>query len=257
MEERVNDMANETANHMANSDAEGIKPAFSLSGVKFKHILDIETLDIPSRKATCIVGPSGGGKSTLLKMLNRMVSPDAGVVRFAGRDVRDFDPVELRRRVVMLPQTPVVFPGNIRENLEIGCRLSERPVPEEGALAAALSMVSLRQGLGDDPTKLSGGEKQRLALARILLMDPEVLLLDEPSSALDQETEKVIVDTVSGYARDKGKTLVMVTHSPAVADRYADLLVRVVDGRVAEVRAKDRAELDQAGQDQVKGGGER
>lgn len=237
---------------MANADAANAAPAFALKGVKFKHILDIETLDIPLHKTTCVVGPSGSGKSTLLKTLNRMVSPDAGTVTFAGRDIRDFDPVELRRRVVMLPQIPVVFPGNIRENLEIGCRFSERPVPDEGALVGALRMVNLRQNLGDDPSKLSGGEKQRLALARILLMDPEVLLLDEPSSSLDQETEKVIVDTVSSYARENGKTLVMVTHSPAVADRYADLVVRVVEGRVTEVLVKDRVGLEQPN-----GGGER
>ncbi len=205
---------------------------FCLRGVRYRDILDIERLEIPEGKVTCIVGESGSGKTTLLRLLNKLISYDNGEIVYKGRSLKDIDSVELRRRVVMLPQTPPIFPGTVRDNLLIGLVFSEKPLVGEEKLLEIMEMVHLDKGLDEDAEKLSGGEKQRLALGRVLLMDPEVFLLDEPSSALDEDTEEVVIGSLVKYAGERGKTVVMVTHSKQVARSFSDKIVEINHGRV-------------------------
>jgi len=214
-------------------------PAFKLSEIRFKDVLDIESLQIDACRISAIVGPSGGGKTTLLRILNRMTTPDSGRILFFGESVEQMDPVQLRRRVVMLTQMPVIFGGTVDENLLIGCRLAERETPQPQAVTAIMSRVGLDKELDTDAGQLSGGEKQRLALARVMLMDPEVMLLDEPSASLDEETEILIFDLVTEYCRERCKTLVMVTHSERGFTGYYDTLIRIRDGRVEGVTHKN------------------
>lgn len=227
---------------MSTEGARGGDPgarAFVLTGVRYRDILDIDHLELDSCRISAIVGPSGGGKTTLLRCLNRLTSPDAGEILFRGEPIETLDPVELRRRVVMLAQLPVIFPGNLEENLLIGCRLSERPLPEPEAMTAMLQRVSLDKPLDADTARLSGGEKQRLALARVMLMDPEVLLLDEPSASLDGETEEQVFALITDFCREQCKTLILVTHSEAEFSGYYDTLVRIRAGRVENVRQRE------------------
>ncbi|MDH7576865.1 MAG: ABC transporter ATP-binding protein [Bacillota bacterium] len=205
---------------------------FCLRGVRYRDILDIERLEIPEGKVTCIVGESGSGKTTLLRLLNKLISYDNGEIVYKGRSLKDIDSVELRRRVIMLPQTPVIFPGTVRDNLLIGLVFSEKPLVGEEKLLEIMEMVHLDKNFDEDAEKLSGGEKQRLALGRVLLMDPEAFLLDEPSSALDEDTEEVVIGGLVKYARERGKTVVMVTHSKQVARSFSDKIVEVNHGRV-------------------------
>lgn len=207
---------------------------FHLHQVSYKNILSIPELTIRQREITCIVGESGSGKTTLLRMLNHLISPEEGRITFQNQDLREMDPVVLRRKVVMLPQTPVIFRGSIEENLKAGLRFSNKALPSSKAMEDILKRVKLQKPLDGNPENLSGGEKQRLALARILLMEPEVLLLDEPSSALDDETESLIIQTFVDYAREQDKTLVMVTHSKALAKTFADRILQVKGGDVHE-----------------------
>jgi putative ABC transport system ATP-binding protein len=204
---------------------------FVLKNVKYKDILNIEELHIPARKITVITGKSGTGKTTLLKMLNKLISPDSGEILFKGTPLKEIDSVELRRKVVMLPQFPVVFPGNVKENLLIGLKFSGKDIPHDEELRNILRFVILEKDLNDDPEKFSGGEKQRLALARVLLMDPEVLLLDEPTSSLDEKTGIEIIKKVSNFAKNREKTLVIVTHNPELR-KFADVLIELKNGRV-------------------------
>jgi len=203
-----------------------------LRGVRYRDILDIERLEIPEGKVTCIVGESGSGKTTLLRLLNKLISYNNGEIVYKGRSLKDIDSVELRRRVVMLPQTPAIFPGTVRDNLLIGLVFSEKPLVGEEKLLEIMEMVHLDKGFDEDAEKLSGGEKQRLALGRVLLMDPEAFLLDEPSSALDEDTEEVVIGGLVKYARERSKTVVMVTHSKQVARSFSDKIVEVNHGRV-------------------------
>ncbi|MCD6551486.1 ABC transporter ATP-binding protein [Thermotoga sp.] len=204
---------------------------FLLKGVRYRNILEIEELHIPEKMVTVIVGESGSGKTTLLKMLNKLVTPDRGEIFFKGEPLEKIDAVELRRKVVMIPQFPVVFPGDVRENLIVGLKFSEKNIPSDEKLREVLELVMLKKSLNDDPEKFSGGEKQRLALARVGLMDPDVFLLDEPTSSLDKETGVEIVRRVINLVRKKKKTLIMVTHDPELK-KFADQLIEMRDGRV-------------------------
>lgn len=214
---------------------------FTLKDVTYRDIVDIPHLDIPSGKITCIVGRSGSGKTTTLRMLNRMISPDTGTIIYKGTPISEIDPVRLRRQVVMLPQTPVMFDGTIRDNLLIGLEFSERePVPDD-ALRRVLEIMDLRKELEDDAATLSGGEKQRVALGRILVMRPDAALLDEPSSALDEGTERAVIGRLADAARERGVTVVMVTHSRPLAEAVADHLVEIEAGRVVTTNGVERA----------------
>lgn len=208
---------------------------FALHHVQVGTILDIPQLRIPAGKVTCIVGRSGAGKSTLLKLLNRMISPDRGDILFQDTSISQIDPVELRRQVVMLPQTPVMFDGTVRDNLLVGLRFSDRPDVDDASLKRILEVVDLRKNLDQDASSLSGGEKQRVALGRILAMQPVAALLDEPSSALDAGTERVVIERLIAAARERGITIIMVTHSRSLAEQTADHLIEVDNGRCVEL----------------------
>ncbi|MBZ4645694.1 MAG: UDP-glucose/iron transport system ATP-binding protein [Petroclostridium sp.] len=208
---------------------------YTFQNITYKNVLDIGNLEIKEHKITCLVGESGSGKTTLLRLLNHMISPDNGTIKFKGEYIHKIDPIQLRRNVVMLPQTPVTFPGDIKRNLLIGLEFSEKPTVSDEKLIEALKTVYLNKELNNEADKLSGGEKQRLALARILLLEPEVLLLDEPSSALDEETEKIVIEQVVKYVRKNKKTLIMVTHSKKVARDYADIIITINKGKVQNI----------------------
>ena len=203
---------------------------FEIEGLRYKHILDVERLRI-DRPITCIVGASGSGKTTLLRHLNRLCEPEAGVIRYDGVSLAELDPVALRRRVVMLGQTSVIYDGTVADNLQAGLQFSQRLPAAREALEQVLEQVGLSKGLDEWCDKLSGGEKQRLCLARILLMDAETYLLDEPSAALDRETEGFVVDRLADFVRERGRTLVIVTHSEQVSGRFPGSVIRMEAGR--------------------------
>ncbi|AZB43081.1 ABC transporter ATP-binding protein [Bacillus sp. FJAT-42376] len=196
---------------------------FMISDLIYKDILSIKKMEFEEGKVTSIIGESGAGKSTLLKMLNILLSPDSGTIQFKERDLKDLNSITHRRDVVMLAQQPVIFEGTVQDNLQIGRMLSEKqPVPES-ELKSALAFVKLDKKLDQSAEDLSGGEKQRLALARVYLMEPECFLLDEPTSALDEGTEDEIIRKFLEAV--KGKTVIMVTHSNEIAEKYSDRII--------------------------------
>ncbi len=207
---------------------------FVFENVKYKNIIDISKLSIEPKKVTFVIGESGSGKTTLLRLLNKMISPDIGEIFYFGEPLASIDSVKLRRNVVMLSQSPVIFEGSIKDNLLIGLAFSERPEASDDELVVMLKRVNLHKSLKQSADNLSGGEKQRVALGRVLLMNPDVLLLDEPSSALDEETEKLIFDTLTSHTRNNGKTLICVTHSKRAARSYADRIIEMKNGGAEE-----------------------
>jgi putative ABC transport system ATP-binding protein len=166
----------------------------------------------------------------LLKLLNKLISCDSGEIFYDNQPLRDWDAVTLRRDVIMLPQSPAIFSGTIKDNLLIGLRFSEKQLVLDDKLYEILERVSLNKPLDEAAEKLSGGEKQRIALGRVLLMAPKVLLLDEPSSALDEATEHKIMDVLINYTKQNNKTLIMVTHSKKVATCFSDEIIEVKKG---------------------------
>lgn len=191
-------------------------------------ILQGVTADIGTGGITCVVGPSGGGKSTLLRLLNRLQDPDRGRVLFRGRDLRGYDPLWLRRQVGMVFQAPVMLPGTVRDNLEAGLRLQGRTLADPGAW---LERVGLDPALlGRPAAELSGGEQQRVALVRTLALAPAVLLLDEVTSALDAGSTAAIERLVLGLQ----VPVVWVSHDMAQVRRVAARVLQVAGGRVTE-----------------------
>jgi putative ABC transport system ATP-binding protein len=170
--------------------------------------------------ATAISGPSGSGKSTLLRLLNRLADPDQGTVRLRGKDLRDYEVLDLRRRVGLVPQLPAALEGTVGDTVLCGVRLAGRPEPELGPL---LERAGLDPALAGRPAvELSVGQQQRVMLARALALEPEVLLLDEPTSALDPAARDAIEATLRSL---DGVSLVVVTHDPDQAGRLAERIV--------------------------------
>lgn len=205
---------------------------FTLRSVKYKDILDIEELKIPGHRITCIVGESGSGKTTLLKLLNHLISYDEGEICFQNIPLTQWNPVELRRKVMMLSQMPAIFEGTIRDNLLIGFKFCEKPPVEDSKLVDVLKIIRLSKNLSLDSNTLSGGEKQRLAMARVLLLEPQVFLMDEPSSALDEETTQCVMEQLVHYVKRLKKTMIMVTHSKAMVQAFAEHVIEVKKGKV-------------------------
>ncbi|MFS1519270.1 ATP-binding cassette domain-containing protein [Bacillus sp. SCS-151] len=204
---------------------------FQLENVTYKNILQLKLLQIRAGSVTSIIGKSGSGKSTLLKLLNNMISSDSGVIYYNDKSIEEIEPVELRRQVVTFTQYPAIFEGTVKDNLLLGLKLSEKnyTTVNDEVLSRTLAMFNLQTKLGVDANKLSGGEQQRLAFARITLMKAPVYLLDEPTSSLDEETEDLVMDRFISRAKAEKTTVVMVTHSMKVAEKYSDYIINMED----------------------------
>jgi ABC-type multidrug transport system fused ATPase/permease subunit len=181
-------------------------------------------IDLEARagEVTAVVGPSGSGKSSLLRTLVRLDEPAGGRVLIDGRDAAEVDPCTLRRRVGLVTQAPVMLEGDVRANLAYGL-----DAPEPAALDEALAAAGLDRSFMDRTAReLSGGEAARVALARALTRDPAALLLDEPTAALDGEAAAAVEALVRALA-GCGLAILLVTHDEAQAGRVADQRLEV------------------------------
>jgi len=191
-------------------------------------------LDIFAGKVIGLVGPSGSGKSTLLRCLNRLWEPPPGTVFLDGVDVTALDALALRRRVGMLFQLPALFAGSVAGNVAYGPALCGQTLSDE-RIKDLLEMAGLPGNMASKPAdELSGGEAQRVALARTLANEPEALLLDEPTSALDPAATRQVEETILHLCDALGLTVVWVSHSVEQVTRIADVMTLLVDGRIAE-----------------------
>jgi putative ABC transport system ATP-binding protein len=192
-----------------------------------RRVLDEVTASVPAAGITVVSGPSGAGKTTLLRLCNQLEVPDAGTVSYRGQPLGELDPLLLRRRVGMVFQRPTPFPGTVADNLAIAH-------PDAGAdeLSTALKRVALDPGLlSQEARSLSGGELQRMCLARTLVTEPETLLLDEPTSALDAQPKRTFETTARDLAA-QGITIIWVTHDDAQAARIANQTYQLRDGHL-------------------------
>ncbi|WP_067933855.1 ABC transporter ATP-binding protein [Alicyclobacillus kakegawensis] len=179
-----------------------------------------------------LIGPSGAGKSTLLSLCNLLQTPDVGEVFVWGREVRSWPLAELRRRVGLVMQQPVMLPGTVADNLAVPSRLHGRPQADGHRL---LQQVGLDPSILQRPAEeLSGGQKQRVALARTLANEPDILLVDEGTSALDRESAGVIERHVRCLVTSRCLTVVWVTHDLEQARRVGDETWLIDNGRVVE-----------------------
>jgi len=189
------------------------------------------TFAVRSGEVLAIVGPSGAGKSSLLRLLNRLDEPTSGTVFVEGIDYREMAPQELRRKLGMVMQRPFLFPGTVAGNLDFGPKQRGENLSDE-AVAALLERVGLKGYAARNVANLSGGEAQRVSVARTLANSPLVLLLDEPTSALDETSKREVEALLQEIVHDHQLTCVMVTHDSAQAMRLAGRALMMEGGRI-------------------------
>ena len=199
--------------------------------VEGKRILDDINLEVSEGEVVAIVGASGAGKSSLLRLLNRLDEPTSGTVYFAGEDYRTLAPAELRRRVGMVMQSAFLFPGTVAENVRFGPSQRDELLSAQ-AVGGLLAQVGLEGFSSREIHNLSGGEAQRVALARALANSPAVLLLDEPTSALDEDSKLGIENLISAVVESRRLTCVIVTHDLQQAGRMAARVALLSSGRL-------------------------
>ncbi|WP_275045760.1 amino acid ABC transporter ATP-binding protein [Fervidobacterium pennivorans subsp. shakshaketiis] len=193
-------------------------------------------LQVKRGETIVIIGPSGGGKSTLLRCINKLEEYQGGKIYLDGVDIDEYDVNQLRTRIGMVFQQFNLFPHmNVLDNL-ILAPTKVKKMPREEAIEKAkvlLSRVGLLDKIDAYPEQLSGGQKQRVAIARALMMDPEIMLFDEPTSALDPELVGEVLDVMKDLARS-GMTMLVVTHEMGFARDVADRIVFISQGVVEE-----------------------
>ncbi|MDM8518822.1 phosphate ABC transporter ATP-binding protein [Anaerolineales bacterium HSG6] len=197
-------------------------------------ILSNITLTIPAGKITSLIGPSGSGKSSLLRCLNRLWEPPPDTIFIDEVELTSLDVLALRRRVGLVLQQAALFEGTVVDNIRYGPALQQQYLSDE-RVAELLEMVNLESTFADKSSlTLSGGEAQRVSIARTLANQPEVLLLDEPTSALDPAATRIVEETILRLRTQLGLTVVWVSHTLPQVERVADYMVLLVDGEVVE-----------------------
>ena len=225
-------------------------PAFTLRKIEQArgdvHTLSGIDLDIPAGQVVALVGPSGAGKTSLLRLLNRLDDPTSGDVMYNGALIASLPVRELRRRVGFVFQAPVMFAGTVAANLEIARQLGQGDAPSSGqrrtprSAEEALELAGVDRALAPrDAQSLSGGERQRVSIARALMSNPEALLLDEPTSALDPDVADHVMATIHTLAEQLHLTIVMVTHRLAEARIASTHTVFMEAGRIVESGTTD------------------
>jgi len=214
---------------------------FSLDGLVKSYggrrVLDIEELEIGEGRVHALLGPNGAGKTTLLEILAFLERPTAGAIRYRSRPVTFAENClrPLRREVLMVSQNPVMFSTTVSRNVEFGLRIRRVPRAErERKVAEALDLVGMKEFAAALAHHLSGGETQRVSMARALVLSPRVLLCDEPTANVDVENRAVILGLLRQINRERGMTVVFTTHDRFQAEGLAHRIFTLDRGRVVE-----------------------
>jgi ABC-type iron transport system FetAB ATPase subunit len=216
-------------------DARGLRKTY-----EGRVLLDGVDLQLERGAVTTVGGPSGGGKTTLLRILGLLDEPDEGQVLLDGTDVRTLVPHHFRRRVALVAQAPAMFPGTVLDNVASGPRLASQNLDESTARELIVRAGLEPQLLRQDARALSGGEKLRVAVARALALRPEAWLLDEPTAALDDERASVLVRLLHELAAE-GSPLLVVTHDARVLEQLPARRLELVGGHLVENASGRRA----------------
>ena len=215
-------------------------PVVALHGIRVtrvgRTVLEVSELSVDAGQVLAVIGPNGAGKSTLLRVMGLLEPVTAGVVRFQGERVSPARGLAVRRRMASVFQEPLLADTTVRDNVALGLRFrgvdDDRAAPRVDAWLARLGIEHLASR---QARTLSGGEAQRTALARALVLEPELLLLDEPFSALDQPTREALLDDFARILRQERTTTVLVTHDRAEAMTLGDRVGVLIGGRLVQL----------------------
>jgi len=199
-----------------------------------KILIENINIQVEQGEVLAIIGPSGAGKTTFLRLINRLDEPTSGTVYYEGKDYRTLPPSIIRQQIGMVSQVPYLFPGSIAENISFGPRQRGITLSSE-RISWLLERVGLPGYQERNINNLSGGEAQRVSLARTLANSPKILLLDEPTSALDSEAEHEVETLLSNIIAEENLTCLIITHNMAQAARIANRALYLVKGKLAAI----------------------
>ena len=188
-------------------------------------VLDGVSFSAAKGEFVVFIGPSGSGKSTLLRLFNKTIAPTAGSVLYHGQNMDEIDSIALRREVLLAGQSVFLFDSSVGDNFDAYCEARESAPLSSTEKENFLRLCCASFPLDASCVHLSGGERQRVFLAICLSFLPKVLMLDEPTSALDQETAERFMSQVLGFCRQRGMTVVAVSHDPALTARHAENVI--------------------------------
>ncbi len=203
---------------------------------KGRRVLNLKHLEIRHRKIYGLIGPNGAGKTTLLNLLAFLDRPTTGRLRFQGRDVgyTKQQLLELRRRVVLVDQYPILFTGSVWKNVEFGLKVRRISKKKRSPrIEQALELVGMEEFRQAEAHRLSGGETKRVALARALAIQPEVLLCDEPTANVDEENQEIILKLLQRINSEQQTSIILATHYLAHSRRLADYTLRLEHGTIS------------------------
>ena len=213
------------------------KEIISLEQVSFKvnqqQILKDINFSVQVGDIITVTGPSGGGKSTLLKIMGHLLSPTSGIIQYNGKDINEYEPTEYRKEVSYFFQNAVLFDETVRDNLAFPADIREDTFNEDQAIRG-LETVQLSDTYLDKPIKeLSGGEKQRVALIRNLMYPPKVLLMDEVTSSLDAENREIVLSFIRQLNEEENVTILWITHNPEEIEA-SNKIIRLINGKMED-----------------------
>lgn len=201
-------------------------------------VLEVDDLSVHQNEVLAIVGPNGAGKSTLLLVLARLLHPEQGEILFNGKPAKGESDLAYRRRLALVLQDPLLFDTSVHENVASGLHFRGLPANEiQPRVSEWLERLGISHLEGRRANELSGGEGQRVSLARALVLDPELLLLDEPFGALDPPTRSRLLDDLGQILPAARTTTILITHDLKEAARLADRVAVLLDGQIVQVGA--------------------
>ena len=208
-------------------------------------ILKNITFDIKKAEIVTIVGPSGGGKTTLLRCLNRLIEADQGSIIFDQKPITDYTPPALRKNMVLVPQESVMFPGSVYDNISFALQIHD--MHDEHQIKKSLTDTGLSENfLTKKASQLSGGEKKRVSLARALALFPKMLLLDEPTTGIDPKNLHTVEQRIISFSKQRNLTVLWVTHDVEQAKRVSNRIANLKQGTVTSITTPDQFQWEEA-----------
>lgn len=211
------------------------------------NMLQVDSLDIQRGETLAVVGPNGAGKSTLLLALARLLQPSRGDILYAGESLEDLDELEYRRRISIVFQAPLLMDMTVEQNVALGLKFRGTPKNEvQARVGEWMRQLGVESLAKRRASRLSGGEAQRVSLARAFVLEPELLLLDEPFSALDPPTRSRLIQDLSHLLEKEHRTAVFVTHNMNEAAKLGHRIAVITGGVLRQVGTLEEIKTDPA-----------